>query len=100
MDGFFRARGFPLASIAPGGIAEGFVFTALDLGTKSVHVRLGRAGSLRQAFGRLLHPASGPATPSDDIEFLFTVPVPGIDADYLDRDLDADAVVPRARRSL
>lgn len=88
MDDFFRARGFPLASIAPGGAAEGFIFTTLDLGTKSVHVRLGRAGSLRQAFGRLLYPAVVPASPPDDIEFVFTVPVPGIAADYLDRDFD------------
>lgn len=90
MDEFFRARGFPLASIPPGGAAEGFVFTTLDLGTKSVHVRLGRAGGLRQAFGRLLHPAAAPTTPSstEDIEFVFTVPVPGITADYLGRDFD------------
>jgi hypothetical protein len=86
MDEFFRARGFPLASIPPGGAAEGFVFTTLDLGTKSVHVRLGRSGGLRQAFGRLLHQAATPTT--DDIEFVFTVPVPGITADYLDRDFD------------
>lgn len=86
MDEFFRARGFPLASIPPGGAAEGFVFTTLDLGTKSVHVRLGRAGGLRQAFGRLLHQAAAPTT--DDVEFVFTVPVPGITADYLDRDFD------------
>jgi hypothetical protein len=88
MDEFFRARGFPLASIPPGGAAEGFVFTTLDLGTKSVHVRLGRAGGLRQAFGRLVHPAAQPTVPPDDVEFVFTVPVPGIAADYLDRDFD------------
>jgi hypothetical protein len=88
MDEFFRARGFPLASIPPGGAAEGFVFTTLDLGTKSVHVRLGRAGGLRQAFGRLVHPAAQPTAPPDDVEFVFTVPVPGITADYLDRDFD------------
>jgi hypothetical protein len=86
MDDFFRARGFPLVSIPAGGVAQGFIFTTLDLGTKSVHVRLGRGGGLRQAFGRLVHAGAAPAAPAEDIEFVFTVPVPGIAADYLDRD--------------
>jgi hypothetical protein len=86
MDDLFRAHGFPLAPIPPGQTVAGFVFTTLDLGTKAVHVRLGRAGGLRQAFGRLVHAGTAATAPPDEVEFIFTVPVPGIAADYLDRD--------------
>ncbi|NCY02725.1 MAG: hypothetical protein EBX36_07375 [Planctomycetia bacterium] len=79
MDDLFRDRAFPLGAIAPGQVAEGFVFTTLDLGTKAVHVRL---AALR-GFDRIL-----PAAPADDVvvDYVFTVPVPGITADYLGRD--------------
>ena len=98
MDDFFREHGFRLGPIAPGETAEGFVFTTLDLGTKAVHVRLTRLGNIRQTiatamgFAKAETAATGPAlaaTASAEpaaTDFFFTVPVPGIAADYLDRD--------------
>jgi len=98
MDDFFRAHGFRLGPIAPGETAEGFVFTTLDLGTKAVHVRLTRLGNIRQTIAAAVDvakaetAATGPAlaaTASAEpaaTDFFFTVPVPGIAADYLDRD--------------
>ena len=87
MDQVFRRHGFRLRPIRPGETAEGFVFTTVDLGTKVVHVRLTPLEPLRQSIGRLLHPGSG----SDDppVDLVFTIPVPGIAADYLDRDFAA-----------
>ncbi len=93
MDDFFREHGFRLGPIAPGETAEGFVFTTLDLGTKAVHVRLTRLGNIRQTIATAMgfakaEPAAGePATAAAAAtDFFFTVPVPGIAADYLDRD--------------
>ncbi len=98
MDDFFRAHGFRLGPIAPGETAEGFVFTTLDLGTKAVHVRLTTLGNIRQTIAAAVDvpkaetAATGPAlaaTASAEpaaTDFFFTVPVPGIAADYLDRD--------------
>ena len=87
MDDFFRGHGFRLGPIAPGETAEGFVFTTLDLGTKAVHVRLTTLGNIRNTIAAATGPAiaetpGGPAA----TDFFFTVPVPGIAADYLDRD--------------
>jgi len=92
MDDLFRARGFRLVPIDPGGAAEGFVFTSLDAGTKAVHVRLGTFGRLAATLER--DAAGGPARPparpdGDEIDFHFTIPVPGISADYLHRDFPA-----------
>jgi hypothetical protein len=93
MDELFRSRGFRLGPVHPGGATEGFVFTTLDLGTKVVHVRLVPAGDIREAIEQaapqsdnevLDHAAA--ATPAVDLAF--TVPVPGIAADYLHRDFD------------
>jgi hypothetical protein len=101
MDDFFREHGFRLGPIAPGETAEGFVFTTLDLGTKAVHVRLTRLGNILQTiatamgFAKAEPAATGPAlaaTASAEpaaTDFFFTVPVPGIAADYLDRDFDS-----------
>jgi hypothetical protein len=98
MDDFFREHGFRLGPIAPGETAEGFVFTALDLGTKAVHVRLTRLINIRQTIAAAVDvaktetAATGPAlaaTASAEpaaTDFFFTMPVPGIAADYLDRD--------------
>jgi len=82
MDDFFRDHGFRLGPIGPGETAEGFVFTTPDLGTKVVHVRLIALGSVRRAIVGGHGAASG-------CEFLFTISVPGIAADYLGRDLSA-----------
>jgi hypothetical protein len=78
MDDFFRDHGFRLGPIGPGESARGFVFTLLDLGTKAVHVRLVSVGGLKSAM------AAG-ATPTV-VDLHFAVPVPGIAADYLERD--------------
>ncbi|MFM8433721.1 MAG: LssY C-terminal domain-containing protein, partial [Planctomycetia bacterium] len=78
MDDVFAASGFRLGPILPGDTAEGFVFTTLDLGTKAVHVRLSEVGGILRS---LAHPQA--AAP---VDFTFTVPVPGIATDYLDRD--------------
>jgi hypothetical protein len=93
MDDFFRAHGFRLGPIAPGETTEGFVFTPLDMGTKAVHVRLTRLGNIRQTIAAAIgfakpEPAAGEPTtaPPAATDFFFTVPVPGIAADYLDRD--------------
>ena len=88
MDDFFRARGFRLGPIAPGETAEGFVFTTLDLGTKAVHVRLTTLGTIRQTIAAVAGAATAEASAANAgaTDFFFTVPVPGIAADYLDRD--------------
>jgi hypothetical protein len=83
MDDYFHEHGFRLGPIQPGETAVGFVFTTLDLGTKSVHVRLTRLASITQAIAdadAVVH------RPGIGIDFLFTVPVPGIAADYIGRD--------------
>ncbi len=99
MDEVFRERGFRLGPIPAGDTAEGFVFTTLDLGTKVVHVRLVPAGDIREAVERagaehdseiLAHAAA----PSPVVDLAFAVPVPGISADYLDRDFQS--IVPAA----
>jgi len=87
MDACFRAHGFRLGPIAPGATAEGFAFTTLDLGTKVVHVRLASASALGAAL-EALAPATG-AGPAVVADFTFTLPVPGIAADYHDRDFAA-----------
>jgi hypothetical protein len=81
MDELFRDRGFRLGPIPPGATTEGFVFTSIDLGTKIVRVRLNTIGGL-ETTAALAHDE----TVSD---FTFTVPVPGIAADYRDRDFTA-----------
>lgn len=66
MDTFFREHAFRLRPIAPNTASEGFVFTSLDIGNKIVHVRLLGSEETR--------------------EFVFAVPVPGLDADYTRRE--------------
>jgi hypothetical protein len=66
MDDFFREQAFRLRPIAPGKQSEGFVFTPLDVGSKVVHVRVLRM--------------------EGTIEFVFNIPVAGIDVDYQRRD--------------
>jgi len=80
MDDLFRSHGFRLGPIHPGETAEGFVFTTLDLGTKVVRVRLKPVRGIRRSI-------ADEAPPDHDVsDFAFTVPVPGIAADYADRD--------------
>jgi len=94
MDELFRARGFRLGPIPAAATAAGFVFTTLDLGTKVVHVRLVPAGDIRAAVERagaghdreiLAHAAA----PEPVVDLAFTVPVPGIAADYLRKDFES-----------
>lgn len=97
MDDLFRSRGFRLVPIEPGGSAEGFVFTTLDAGTKAVHVRLAALAGIRESLAvdlgsiETADRASLPRGPAsiNVAEFHFTVPVPGIAADYLRRDFAA-----------
>lgn len=99
MDDLFRDRGFRLGPVAAGAVAEGLVFTTLDLGTKVVHVRLVPAGDIRAAVDRasaldddaLLARA---AAPNPVVDLAFTMPVPGLTADYLRKDFEA--IVPAA----
>lgn len=95
MDERFRAAGFRLVAIDPGTVRSGFVFTALDAGTKAVHVRLGAFGRIAAALeregaapGKAVDP-SVPVPAADEVDFHFTIPVPGISADYLRRDFEA-----------
>jgi hypothetical protein len=63
MDAYFQEHAFRLRPVPPNGVQEGFVFTPLDAGNKTVHIRL------------LGFP--------DTKEFTFSVSVPGLDADFL-----------------
>ena len=107
MDEVFQARGFRLTPIEPGARAEGFVFTTLDAGTKAVHVRLAALAGIRQSLAvdltavvaagstrTAVPPSAALSTSTLVVDFHFTVPVPGIAADYLH--LDFDALVPPA----
>jgi hypothetical protein len=77
MDEFFRGHALPLGAVAPGHTAAGFVFTSLDDGTKIVRVRL--------------------LTREQTCDFVFSVPIPGLDVDYERRPFnelyDDDALV-------
>ncbi|HZZ30340.1 MAG TPA: LssY C-terminal domain-containing protein [Pirellulales bacterium] len=68
MEAFFEEHAFRLRPIRGGAKAEGFVFTSLDVGSKIVHLRL--------------------LSPEDVKEFTFTVPVPGLQADYMRHDFE------------
>ena len=87
MDQVFRRQGFRLRPIHSGETVAGFVFTTVDLGTKVVHVRLTPLEPLRQSIARLVHAPTADDEPPVDL--VFTMPVPGIAADYLDRDFAA-----------
>jgi hypothetical protein len=86
MDDLFRQSAFPMRPLAPGESAEGFVYTTLDAGSKTVRVCLyatGGAGS-----------EDGPAELSDltaephapEVDLTFVIAVPGLAADYLRHD--------------
>ena len=86
MDEFFRENAFHLRPIPPGGESAGFVFTTFDVGTKVVHILLHSTGDLMDsATGRV--EARGAA--DADNEFTFSMPVPGIAADYLRKNFAA-----------
>jgi len=86
MDDFFRSQGFRLRPLEPGETREGLVFTSLDAGTKVVHVLLeSTRDTLDSTTGNLT--TGGPI--AEAVEFMFSIPVPGIAADYLKRDFAA-----------
>jgi LssY-like putative type I secretion system component LssY len=86
MDDCFRQRGFPLRPIPPGATAEGFVYTTLDLGSKTVRVCLYAAGGAGtgDALAGLNELDTTPTGPAVDLTFV--IPVPGISLDYSQRD--------------
>jgi hypothetical protein len=69
MDAFFQEHGIGWGVSRPGGTLEGFVFTALDEGTKQFTVRL--------------------VGPTRSKEFAFSIPVPGLRVDHHSKELDA-----------
>jgi hypothetical protein len=87
MDDCFRTQGFPLRPIPPGESAEGFVYTTLDAGSKTVRVCLYATGSQGEIGpARLSEMVAAPSGPSVDLTFL--IPVPGIAVDYQHRDFE------------
>src|SRR5262245_23542040 len=68
MSEYFQAHAFHLRPIPPGGTSEGFVFTPVEVGTRVCDVRL-----LGQEITK---------------DFVFSLPVPGLDADHLKRGFD------------
>lgn len=68
MDAFFHDQAFPMRPIPPQGVQSGFVLTNLSLGSKVVLIRLMSIHGVH--------------------DFEFTIPVPGLDADYLRHELD------------
>jgi len=100
MNECFQSQAFQLRPIPPGGTSEGFVFTAIDLGTKVVHVRLLATGaaldhrnpsSIVNWKGDVATTATGvhSAFPPLAADLTFSIPVPGLSADYLRRDFQA-----------
>ena len=86
MNEFFGSQAFHLRPIPPGGTSEGFVFTPFDAGIKVIHVSLHSTGDLLDSATGLI---KSHGTADADTEFTFSIPVPGIAADYLRRDFEA-----------
>lgn len=98
MNECFQSLAFHLRPISPGEVAEGFVFTSLDLGTKIVHVRLLATGAqLDLANPNLMARREGDLGASGEhktrlplaVDLTFSLQVPGIAADYLRRDFES-----------
>lgn len=77
MTDVFRGLALRLRPIQPGAVAEGFVFTTADYGTKEVKIRLLGGGAT--------------AEEACSVDFDFSIPVDGLTADHHRRDLDAIA---------
>lgn len=100
MNEVFESQAFHLRPIPPGAASEGFVFTKLDAGTKIVRVCLHAAGSalylapriamadveVRSSFAAV---AAQAAASGSVVDFVFSIPVPGIAADHLRREFSA-----------
>jgi hypothetical protein len=100
MNECFQSLAFHLRPLPPGGTSEGFVFTSLDLGTKIVHVRLLATGGaldlpipslVAERVGELMAAAADdrPARLPLAVDVTFSIPVPGLRADYVRRDFEA-----------
>jgi hypothetical protein len=99
MDDCFQSLAFHLRPIPPGETSEGFVFTSLDLGTKVVHVRLLSTGhaldvaklvAMASQIREPLAASNGDSKLDAPVaaDLTFSIPVPGIAADYLRRDFE------------
>lgn len=89
MDECFRSQSFRFRPIQPEEAVEGFLFTQLDVGTKVVHVRLhGLERVTPVEVDRDLRGTASELSASRQptVEFIFSVPVPGIAVDYHRRD--------------
>ncbi|MFN0017696.1 MAG: LssY C-terminal domain-containing protein [Pirellulaceae bacterium] len=86
MDACFREQGFPLRPIPPGETAEGFIYTTLDAGNKTVHVCLYATGGSGTEDGaaQLRELEAAPSGP--DVDLTFLIPISGISADHSRRD--------------
>jgi hypothetical protein len=96
MDELFHSLAFRLRPVPPGEVAEGIVFTHLDFGNKVVRICLHAADSLdldslARKPDEQANDSAAAATQSGQpvVDLTFTIPVPGISADYLTRDFSA-----------
>jgi hypothetical protein len=98
MDECFQSQAFHRRPVPPGGVAEGFVFTPFDAGTKVVRVRLLGASHRHELQRQLESPAAAsrpapenppPVEPEAAADFTFTLPVAGIASDHSRRDFAA-----------
>jgi hypothetical protein len=86
MDDCFRVQSFPLRPIPPGKASEGFVYTTLDAGSKTIRVCLFATGAAGTEDGSLGLGALDAAPSGPVVDLTFLIPVPGIKLDYLQRD--------------
>jgi hypothetical protein len=99
MDECFQAQAFHRRAIPAGGVAEGFVFTPFDAGTKVVRVRLLAARPRHDPHRPMESPGAAargatadkppPVEPEAAADFTFTLPVNGIAPDHSRRNFSA-----------
>ena len=88
MEDCFQSQALRLRPIAAGAVAEGFVFTPFEAGTKEIHVQLlGASGSLARSSAT--EAGVAPAAVQPRVDFTFSVPIAGIQADHFRRNLEA-----------
>ncbi|WP_145433193.1 LssY C-terminal domain-containing protein [Lacipirellula limnantheis] len=91
MDEFFSEHAFHMRPIPPGSVSEGFVFTSIDAGMKVVPISLHSESDL------LGVAALADAKDDVPVDFIFSIPVPGISVDFLSRHL-SDLISPSSRK--
>jgi hypothetical protein len=100
MDALFQQQAFHRRPIAQGETSEGFVFVAYSAGTKMVPVRLiaiegiglVNVDTLQDAMRRAPEQVADAVVetmPGSFVDLMFSISVPGINADYLHKKLDA-----------